>query len=434
MSDFTSGFWSLFVAGITAIGILGCLLLLWFSGKTRAVASTDNTTGHIWDGDLREMNNPLPRWWIGLFITTCVFSIIYLVLYPGMGTFAGVLGWSSHKQFDDEVAAGNAEIAPVYSEFANMSIEDMSKNDKAHRIGERLFMNNCSQCHMSDAKGAFPFPDLTDTAWNWGGMPSEIQTTITEGRTGIMTPQADIVGSLDDQRNTAHYALSLSGNPHDADRAALGKQKFEEICSACHGMDGKGSKLVGAPDLTDDVWFLGSPSEERFLDQIQNGHIGTMPTWGSKFTPEQIRVLTAYVWGLGGGQPEVAPVDETAAVEPAAEEAAAPAEDAASIVVEGGVVKFFFATGSDALADGSDAALADILAGVNEGKRVVISGYVDSTGNADQNAELAKQRAQKVRDQLVALGVPETVIDMQKPADIDAGTGAQARRVEVFLQ
>jgi cytochrome c oxidase cbb3-type subunit 3 len=306
MNEFTSNFWSLYVAGITAAGVLGCLVLLWVSGKTKAMTSKDNTTGHVWDGDLREMNNPLPRWWVGLFIITCIFAVVYLILYPGMGSFGGLWNWSSHDQFDREVARGNEQVAPIYAAFAGKSIEDLSRDPAARAIGDRLFMNNCSQCHGSDARGANTqgFPDLTDTQWNWGGTPDAILTTITQGRTGVMTPMAEAVGTPEDVRNVASYVLSLSGKVVDPEvlaRAKLGSEKFA-LCAACHGPEGKGMKELGSANLAAGIFVYGPVTEDHVINQINNGRTGVMPAWESKFTPEQLRVLAAYVWGKGGGE------------------------------------------------------------------------------------------------------------------------------------
>ena len=429
MSDFTSNFWSIYIAAITLLGIFGCLVLLWVSGKTKAMTAADNTTGHVWDGDLREMNNTLTSWWVGLFIITCIFSLAYLYLYPGLGSYQGSLGWTQTGQFEKEVARGNEQTAPIYAAFAGKSTEELAKDQQAMAIGDRLFMNNCAQCHGSDARGSTGFPNLTDGQWNWGGTPEQIHATIAQGRTGIMTPMAAAVGSSDDVRNLANYVLSLSKSPHDSVRANLGRDKFV-ACAACHGPDGKGNQALGAPDLTSGVFVHGPAVEAHIVNMINNGKTGVMPAWESKFTPEQLKVLTAYVWGKGGG---VAGATPAAAAPAAAAPAAAADNDAASVVVENGVVKFFFATGKADLAGGADQALADVVAGVKGGKKAVVSGFVDSTGNAAQNEELAKQRAFAVRDQLKALGVAEDSIELKKPENIEAGAGAQARRVEVNL-
>ena len=420
MSDFTSNFWSVFIAAVTLLGIVGCLALLWISGKTKAMTAQDNTTGHVWDEDLREMNNPLPRWWVGLFIITCLFGLAYLFMYPGLGAYQGSLKWSQADQFDKEVARGNEQVAPLYAKFSGMSTEQLAKDPQATAIGDRLFMNNCAQCHGSDARGSKGFPNLTDGDWLWGGKPEQIHDSIAKGRMGVMTPMAAAVGSADDVRNLSNYVLSLSGSPHDSVRASLGKPKFA-VCAACHGADGKGNHAMGAPNLTDNIWLHGPGVESHITNMINNGKTGVMPAWESKFTPDQLKVLTAYVWGKGGG------VASAAAAAPAA------AADAASVVVENGVVKFFFASGKADVASGADKALAEVIAGVQAGKKAVVSGFVDSSGNAAQNEELAKQRAFAVRDQLKALGVAEDKIELKKPENIEAGAGALARRVEVSL-
>ena len=296
MSDFTSNFWPAYIASITILGMVACLVLLWFSGKTKAMTSHDNTTGHVWDADLRQMNNPLPRWWVWLFIITVVFSLAYLVIYPGAGAFKGKLGWTSVGQYDKEVAAGNKEIEPVYAKFNGMSPEDLAKDPKAMAIGERLFMNNCAQCHGSDARGSKGFPNLTDKDWLGGSTPEDIKNVILKGRAGNMPPMAAAVGSSEDVTNLANYVLSLSKGPHDSVKAELGKAKFG-VCAACHGPDGKGNPAVGAPNLTDDIWLHGF-GEAAIVAMINNGKVNPMPPQGDKLTPSQVNVLTAYVWGL----------------------------------------------------------------------------------------------------------------------------------------
>ena len=296
MSDFTSNFWSIFVAAVTLVSILACLLLLWFSGKAKAMTASDNTTGHVWDGDLREMNNPLPRWWAWLFILTVVFSLAYLALYPGLGTYPGKLAWTSTGEYQAEVDKGNAEVAPLYAKFASLKPEDMVKDPQAMAIGERLYMNNCAQCHASDARGNKGFPNLTDGDWLHGGTPEKIKETLTKGRIGNMPPMAAAVGSSEDVKNVAQYVLSLSGSPHDSLQAALGKSKFG-VCAACHGVDGKGNQALGAPNLTDDVWLHGYGAN-AIVAMINNGKVNQMPAQSEKLTESQIHVLTSYIWGL----------------------------------------------------------------------------------------------------------------------------------------
>ncbi len=304
MSDFTSNFWSVFVAGVTVVSIVACLLLLWFGGKAKVITTSDNTTVHVWDGDLREMNNPLPRWWAWLFVITVVFALVYLALYPGLGTYGGKFGWSSAGQHQAEVEKGNADVAPLYAKYAAMNPQDVAKDPKAMAIGERLFMNTCAPCHGSDARGNKGIPNLTDNDWLGGGTPDIIKNNIIQGRIGMMPPMAEAVGTADDVKNVANYVLSLSGSPHDSLRASLGKPKFV-VCAACHGADGKGIQAIGSANLTDNIWLHGN-GEAAIIEMINNGKTNVMPAQGDKFTPEQIHVLASYVWGLSNKGPAAA--------------------------------------------------------------------------------------------------------------------------------
>ncbi len=296
MSDFIHNFWSVYITAITLGGIAACALLLWLTSRKKVAANADNTTGHVWDEDLREMNNPLPLWWVGLFIITIVFSLGYLYLYPGLGTAKGSYGWTSNGQYTDEVAKANEALKPLYANFDGQAPEQLAKDAKAMAIGERLFMNNCAQCHGSDARGSKGFPNLTDGDWLYGGTPDKIKETLNQGRMGVMPPMAAAVGSPDDVKNVAQYVLSLSGSPHDSLRASLGKAKFG-ACAACHGIDGKGNQAVGAPNLTDKVWLHGW-GEETIVAMVNNGKTNQMPAQKDRLTESQIHVLTAYVWGL----------------------------------------------------------------------------------------------------------------------------------------
>ena len=296
MSDFTSNFWSIYVAGITIIGILACLLLLIFTARKKVESASDKTTGHVWDGDLTEMNNPLPRWWMWLFVLTIVFGFGYLFAFPGLGTFSGKLNWTQRGEYNAEMAKAAEQLQPMYARFGAMSTEEIAKDPAAMAIGDRLFMNNCAQCHGSDARGSKGFPNLADNDWLHGGGPEQIYKTIHDGRIGVMAPMDAAVGSATDVRNLAQYVLSLSGSPHDSVKAQLGKEKFA-VCAACHGMDGKGNQLLGAPNLTDDTWLHGY-GEEAIVAMVTKGKMNEMPAQAEKLTNEQIKVLTAYVWGL----------------------------------------------------------------------------------------------------------------------------------------
>lgn len=294
MSDFTSDFWSYYVGGLTLISMLACLVLLWVSGTTKVKPSADNTTGHSWDGDLQEMNNPLPKWWVYLFIITVIFALVYGLLYPMFGSFKGVYGWSSTGAHQAEVAKVEKAIAPIYAKFTGMPPEKLAGDAQAMAVGERLFMNNCAQCHGSDGRGARSFPNLTDGDWLYGGAPDVIKTTLTNGRNGVMPPMAAAVGGAEDVRNLAQYVLSLSGSPHDSIQASMGKAKFA-ACAACHGLDGKGNTAMGAPNLTDNIWLHGWGAE-AVTNAINKGFNNQMPAQSAKLTEAQIHVLTAYVW------------------------------------------------------------------------------------------------------------------------------------------
>jgi cytochrome c oxidase cbb3-type subunit 3 len=293
MSDFFHSGWSIFVAAATAIGLVWCLWLL-FVASQRKVMANDNTTGHVWDVDLREMNNPLPRWWLWLFVITVIFAAIYLALYPGLGKFPGTLNWTSVGQYEAEQQRAQQNMAQIFAKFSGKSAEELAKDSVAMGIGERLFGNNCAQCHGSDAKGSKGFPNLTDGDWIYGGAPTTIAETITKGRVGVMPPMAAAVGTAEDVRNVANFVLSLSGSPHNNVAAQLGKAKFV-VCAACHGPEGKGNPALGAPNLSDKIWLHGW-GEAAIVAMVNGGKTNVMPAFAERLSAEQIQLLAAYVW------------------------------------------------------------------------------------------------------------------------------------------
>ena len=303
MSDFFSSGWSVFVAVVTVVSMLFCLVLLAIAAR-RKVMSDDNTTGHAWDGDLTELNNPLPRWWMWLFIGTVVFSFAYLLLYPGAGSRAGTLGWTSAGQYAAEQKAAREAMAPVYAHYANAPAEALLKDPAAMGIGERLFLNNCAACHGSDGRGSRGFPNLTDDDWLYGGDAATIEATIAGGRVGQMPSMAS-VGGAREQRELAHYVMSLSGSPHDSIAAAGGRKLFNQ-CAACHGVRGKGNPALGAPNLSDAVWLHGW-GEKAIMTTIANGRTNVMPAHKDRLTPEQIHVLAAYVTSLSRSRTAATP-------------------------------------------------------------------------------------------------------------------------------
>jgi cytochrome c oxidase cbb3-type subunit III len=297
VSDFFSSGWSWFIIAITVGGLVFCVWLLLASSKTAAMSS-DGTTGHVWDEDLREMNNPLPRWWLWLFVITVVFAAVYLTFYPGLGDKPGTLKWTQEGQWATEQEAAKVKLQPLFAQYTAMDAAQLAQQPEAMAMGQRLFLNNCAQCHGSDGKGSKGFPNLTDADWLWGGDFDTIKQSIGNGREGLMPPMADAVGSSDEQRNLAHYVMSLSGSPHNSLKAQLGKAKFT-ACAACHGPQGKGNPALGAPNLSDKIWLHGW-GEEAILAVIQNGKHNVMPAQNKLLTPEQIHVLGAYVKSLSG--------------------------------------------------------------------------------------------------------------------------------------
>ena len=306
MSDFTSSFWSYYVAVLTLVSILACAALLYIMGRMRVErpqksGQTPDTTGHVWDQDLAEYNNPLPRWWMWLFYITIVFSLGYLVLYPGLGNLPGVLGWTSAGAYASEVREFDARTQPLYAKYLAMDIQQVAADPQARAMGERLFLNYCAPCHGSDAGGAKGIPNLRDKDWLYGGEPQTIKESITNGRNGIMPPWGPTLGE-EGVKNVTAYVRSLSSLPSDKLRAQLGKTTFEQTCAACHGPDGKGNQQVGAPNLTDQIWLYGS-SEATIADVITKGRgeagaVNRMPAHKDRLDEGKIQLLAAYVWGL----------------------------------------------------------------------------------------------------------------------------------------
>jgi cytochrome c oxidase cbb3-type subunit 3 len=295
MSQFDSGFWDVYISIVSVVSIVACAIFLKSQSKRRVPGKVD-TTGHVWDEDLAEYNNPLPRWWSWLFYITVAFALVYLVLYPGLGSWPGTLGWTQVGQLERENARAQAQFGPMYEKFAAMDVKALAGNPQARQVGEKLFLNNCAQCHASDGGGSRGFPSLTDRDWLWGGDPEAIRATITEGRTGAMPAFGAALGE-GGTKDVAHYVLSLSGSPHDSIRRAKGEPLFKTTCAACHGADGKGNKALGAPNLTDRIWLHGS-AEPTIIETITRGRTNQMPAHKDLLTPAQIHLLTGYVWSL----------------------------------------------------------------------------------------------------------------------------------------
>jgi cytochrome c oxidase cbb3-type subunit 3 len=300
MSDFTSGFWSIYITVISLLGIIGCGVLLYSQSKVTVqpgdTGGKVKDTGHVWDEDMTELNTPMPRWWMWLFYITIVFALGYVYLYPGLGSYAGKLGWKSSGQLDEELKKAEADYAPLFNQFLKQDLKAVAANPQAHAIGERLFLTYCASCHGSDAHGNKGFPNLTDNDWLHGGTPEIIKTTIMGGRHGQMPPMGAAVGSATDVENVAHYVLSLSGSTSDPIKAAAGKDKFG-ACMACHGADAKGNQAIGSANLTDKIWLYGG-SVATIMETINKGRNNTMPAFGEFLGEAKVHVLASYVWSL----------------------------------------------------------------------------------------------------------------------------------------
>lgn len=294
MSQFTSSFWEVYIGVISLVSIVACAVFLKLQSVRRVTEA--ETSGHVWDEDLSEYNNPLPRWWAWLFYITIFFSLGYLVLYPGLGIWGGSLGWTQLKQLEEENARAQAAYGPLYDRYGAQEIAEVAKNPAALAIGQKLFLNHCAQCHASDARGSRGFPSLADRDWLWGGTPEAIKTSIADGRTGVMPPFGPVLGEQG-VKDAAHYVMSLSGGAHDSIRAARGKEKFAQLCAVCHGADGKGNQQLGAPNLTDGVWLHGS-GEAAIAETITRGRSNQMPAHKELLTPAKIHLLAAYVYSL----------------------------------------------------------------------------------------------------------------------------------------
>ncbi len=293
-----STFWSLWIIVIVVGSIGGCTWLLFATRKMKVTGEDVGetpTTGHIYDG-IEEYDNPLPAWWFKMFIATVIFAVIYLILFPGLGNFGGLLGWTSTGKWQEEVDAAEAKYGVIYDQFAKMPIEELAGTPEALKMGRRLFANNCAVCHGSDGRGAYGFPNLSDDDWLYGGTPAKIVETITLGRAAAMPTWGSVIGE-EGVNNVTNYVFSLSGRDHNEAAAKKGEKIFATYCTACHGPDGKGIQALGAPNLTDNIWLYGG-SPELVKHTIRSGRNGVMPAQGDKLKASKIHLLAAYVYSL----------------------------------------------------------------------------------------------------------------------------------------
>jgi len=296
MADFVSNFWSWFIIVPVLVGILALFYLSMAQSRDERKGGKAEPMGHVWDENLAELNNPLPKWWLNLFYITLVFGLIYLALYPGLGRYQGYLKWTQEGQYEKEVKQADETYGPIYEAYLKRDLVDLSKDPEAMKTATRLFVNNCTICHGSDARGGKGFPNLTDNDWLYGGAPETIEQTILHGRNGVMPAWKGVLGQTG-VFNVSEYVLSLSGHKADPNVAAAGKAKFEQLCAACHGKDGKGGQAVGAPNLTDNTWLYGG-SQETVLKTISDGRQGHMPAHEEFLGKGKVHLLAAYVYSL----------------------------------------------------------------------------------------------------------------------------------------
>ncbi|MEJ2107230.1 MAG: cytochrome-c oxidase, cbb3-type subunit III [Acidiferrobacteraceae bacterium] len=297
-TKFTNSFWEWFIVVAVVAGIAGCFWLIrWQSHGKQPKGKKAESMGHVWDEDLQELNNPLPGWWLNLFYITLFFGVIYLILFPGLGPWAGALHWTSAGQYEQQMKDADKKYGPIYAKYAAMPIPELAKDREAMKTGARLFQNYCSVCHGTDGRGnPGGFPNLTDTDWLYGGKPEQIEKTILDGRQGTM-PAWGAVIKKEGIFDVAEYVLSLSGRPHNPDAAVRGKAVFQQYCVACHGPDGKGNQMIGAPNLTDDIWLHGR-SQQAIIQTITSGRSGRMPAHRQFLGEDRVHLLAAYVYGL----------------------------------------------------------------------------------------------------------------------------------------
>jgi len=293
--------WSWFIIILTGLNIAGMAWLFLANNRTTQGQSAAGDTGHRWDGDLTELNNPLPRWWLWLFFGSLAFSLVYLLLYPGMGSFRGLLGWTADGQLAAQVRQADAAQAPRYARYAAMSLPELSRDPEAMATARSLFANDCAACHGSDGRGAAGFPNLTDNAWLYGNEPDTLLATIGGGRMGVMPAWEPVVGESGVKELVA-YVLSLEGQPGaPPELVAAGAQKYATFCVACHGPQGQGNPVLGAPDLTDQSYLYGG-DEAALRTSIAAGRQGQMPAFSALLGPDRVRLMAAYVLHLSAGQ------------------------------------------------------------------------------------------------------------------------------------
>lgn len=295
MVEHMSTWWSWYISVPTILGIVGCAWLVWANTHS-AKGDAPETMGHVWDEDLQEYNNPLPKWWLNMFYITLIFGALYLLVFPGLGNFKGLLGWTQIDQYERELAAADEAYAPIFNAFAATEIPALATDTDAMASGRRIYSSFCSTCHGADARGATGFPNLHDDDWLWGGEPEAIKTTILGGRQAAMPGWGAPLGD-EGVAQVTEFVLSLAGRDHDSSLAGEGKRKYLQFCVACHGADGGGNQALGAANLTDDIWLYGG-SSEAIATSIAEGRNGRMPAFETLLGKDKVHLVSAYVYSL----------------------------------------------------------------------------------------------------------------------------------------
>ncbi|GLO06691.1 TPA: cytochrome-c oxidase, cbb3-type subunit III [Pseudomonas putida] len=298
-------FWSTYISVLTIGSLIGLTWLLLATRKGESKNTTDQTMGHSFDG-IEEYDNPLPKWWFWLFVGTLVFSVGYLILYPGLGNWKGILpgyenGWTGVNEWQKEMDKADARFGPIFAKYAAMPVEEVAKDPQALKMGGRLFASNCSVCHGSDAKGAFGFPNLTDKDWRWGGEAETIKASIMNGRHGVMPAWGEVIGDQGVADVAAFVLTNLDGRSlPEGNKADVvkGKEIFAANCVACHGPEGKGTPAMGAPDLTHPQAFIYGSSFAQLQQTIRYGRQGQMPAQADIQGNDKVHLLAAYVYSL----------------------------------------------------------------------------------------------------------------------------------------
>ena len=292
MADFTSPFWEWYILILVGLSFAFCFALLIWMQRGKKPTKIESH-GHVWDGDLEELNNPLPAWWLYMFYITLVFGIVYLLIYPGSGVFAGAFKWSGVGQYEQEMKAAERKYGPLYEKYRTQDIKLVATNPEALKMGQRLYMTYCTACHGSDAGGGPGFPNLRDNDWLYGGQPEAIKASIAQGRIGVMPPWGAVLGN-EGVHNVSEYVVRLSGRKVNTEAADAGQEKFQQLCSACHGKDGQGNPAMGAPNLADNIWLYGGGLDDIKVS-IKNGRGGQMPAWEPVIGKDRARLVAAWV-------------------------------------------------------------------------------------------------------------------------------------------